>query len=199
MILSGVASNAVFVVIICIGAIFSGSVIGDAAGAAGIVLTILVVWLTALAMRRPAIQERLIRASVWTLTRVQRTIRRPAGDPARLVANSVSGLGSFALHRADVLRTVYSALRNWSFDLLCLAFSIKAAGVRVPWWGIVLVWAAGAGGSSISLTPGGLGVVEAALTEVLIYRGITFWLAVIIGWIVYLFLRGAPRSPHRHA
>jgi uncharacterized membrane protein YbhN (UPF0104 family) len=38
-----------------------------------------------------------------------------------------------------------------------------------------------------------------ALTAVLIYRGITFWLAVIIGWIVYLFLCGAPRSPHRRA
>jgi uncharacterized membrane protein YbhN (UPF0104 family) len=149
-----IASNAVFVVIICIGGIFSENVTGIAAGAAGIVLTILVVWLAAVAVRRPGIQERLIRTSVWILTRSQRTIRRPAGDPAGLVASSVSGLGSFAPHRPDVLRTVYSALRNWAFDLLCLTFSIKAAGVRVPWWGIVLAWAAGAGGSSISLTPG---------------------------------------------
>jgi uncharacterized protein (TIRG00374 family) len=204
MILSGIASNAVFVVIICIGGIFSENVTGIAAGAAGIVLTIAVVWLAAVAVRRPVIQDRLIRASVWVLTRSQRTIRRPVGDPARLVASSVSGLGSFTPHRSDVLRAVYSALRNWAFDLLCLAFSIKAAGVRVPWWGIVLAWAAGAGGSSLSLTPGGLGVVEAALTAalvalgvpaapaltaVLIYRGITFWLAVAIGWVVYLYLR----------
>jgi hypothetical protein len=204
MILSGIASNAVFVVIICIGGIFSENVTGIAAAAAGIALTIAVVWLAAVAMRRPGIQDRLIRASVWILTRSQRTIRRPAGDPAGLVASSVSGLGSFTPHRSDVLRAVYSALRNWAFDLLCLAFSIKAAGVRVPWWGIVLAWAAGAGGSSLSLTPGGLGVVEAALTAalvvlgvpaapaltaVLIYRGITFWLAVAIGWVVYLYLR----------
>jgi putative heme transporter len=216
MILSGIASNAVFVVILCIGGIFSENVTGIAAGAAGIVLTILVVWLAAVAIRRPAIQERLVQASVWTLARVQRTIRRPAGDPAGLVASSVSGLGAFAPHRPDVLRTVYSALRNWVFDLLCLTFSIKAAGVRVPWWGIVLAWAAGAGGSILSLTPGGLGVVEAALTAalvalgvpagpaltaVLIYRGITFWLAVAIGWAVYLVLRrsqppaAAPPAP----
>jgi putative heme transporter len=204
LILSGIASNAVFVVIICIGGIFSGSAIGAAAGGAGIVLTIALAWLVALAMRRPPIRDRLVRASVWTLDRVQRTIRRPAGDPAGLVASSMSGLGSFTPHRSDVFRAVYSALRNWAFDLLCLAFSIKAAGVRVPWWGIVLAWAAGAGGSSLSLTPGGLGVVEAALTgalvalgvpaapaltAALIYRGITFWLAVIIGWTVYLVLR----------
>src|ERR1700744_941167 len=204
MILSGIASNAVFVVILCIGGIFSENVTGIAAGAAGIVLTILVVWLGARGLRRAAGPGRLIRASIWTLARVQRTIRRPVGDPAGLVASSVSGLGAFAPHRPDVLRTVYSALRNWVFDLLCLTFSIKAAGVRVPWWGIGLAWAAGAGGSILSLTPGGLGVVEAALTAalvalgvpagpaltaVLIYRGITFWLAVAIGWAVYLFLR----------
>jgi uncharacterized membrane protein YbhN (UPF0104 family) len=35
-----------------------------------------------------------------------------------------------------------------------------------------------------------LGVPAApALTAVLIYRGITFWLAVAIGWVVYLYLR----------
>jgi putative heme transporter len=88
--------------------------------------------------------------------------------------------------------------------VLCLAFSIKAAGAHVPWWGIVLAWAAGAGGSSLNLTPGGLGVVEAALTgalvalgvpanqaltAVLVYRAISFWLAIAIGWPIYWRLR----------
>jgi putative heme transporter len=204
LILSGIVSNAVFAVIICIGGIFSGNVTGAIAGAAGIVVTLVVVWLAVLAMQHATIRDRLVQASVWTLGHVQRTIRRPVGDPAGLVANSMSGLGSFTHHRLDVLRALYSALRNWAFDLLCLTFSIKAAGVRVPWWGIVLAWAAGAGGSSLNLTPGGLGVVEVtltaalvalrvpaapALTAVLIYRGITFWLAAIIGWAAYLVLR----------
>ena len=95
---------------------------------------------------------------------------------------------------------VGSAFRNWTFDLLCLAFSIKAAGAHVPWWGIVLAWAAGSGGASLNLTPGGLGVVEVALTgalvalgvpstqaltAVLVYRAITFWLAIVVGWPIY--------------
>ena len=33
------------------------------------------------------------------------------------------------------------------------------------------------------------GNLPGTLTAVLIYRGITFWLAVAIGWVVYLFLR----------
>ena len=65
----------------------------------------------------------------------------------------------------------------------------------------------------MNLTPGGLGVVEAALTgalvalglpgataltAVLIYRGITFWLAAAAGWLIYWRLRRqhlcSPRS-----
>ena len=31
--------------------------------------------------------------------------------------------------------------------------SIRAVGVHVPWWGIILAWAAGAGGARLNLTP----------------------------------------------
>jgi uncharacterized membrane protein YbhN (UPF0104 family) len=54
-------------------------------------------------------------------------------------------------------------------------------------------------GASLNLTRGGLGVVEVALTgalvalrvpstpltAVLVHRGITFWLAIVIGWPIY--------------
>jgi uncharacterized membrane protein YbhN (UPF0104 family) len=202
--LAGVVSSAAFVVVISVGAIVSGSTVGIAAGAAGLALAAGVIGVAAIAIRRPGVRDRVSLAAVWTLTRVQRLVRRPAGDPARLVTGTLTGLGQFHLNRQDVSRIVWSAFRNWGFDLLCLAFSIKAAGVQVPWWGIVLAWAAGAGGASLNLTPGGLGVVEAALTgalvglgvpgapaltAVLVYRGITFWLALAIGWPLYWRLR----------
>jgi putative heme transporter len=188
--LSGIASNAAFVLIISIGAIVSAKIAGVAAGAAGILLTILAVAVAVIAIRRPPVRDRVTRAGVWTLGRVQRLIRRPAGDAAGIVTDAMTGLGAFGPNRRDVTHAAASALRNWAFDLLCLAFSIKAAGAHVPWWGIVLAWAAGTGGASLNLTPGGLGVVEAALTgalvalgvpgrqaptAVLVYRAITFW------------------------
>jgi putative heme transporter len=52
--LAGVASNAAFVLIICIGAIVSGNIAVVAAGAIGTLLTILVVVVAVIAMRRPA-------------------------------------------------------------------------------------------------------------------------------------------------
>jgi putative heme transporter len=112
----------------------------------------------------------------------------------------MADLTAFHLHRRDAMHVVASAFRNWAFDLLCLAFCIKATGAHVPWWGIVLAWAAGSGGAALNLTPGGLGVVEvaltgalvalrvpstAALTAVLLYRTITFWLAIVVGWPIY--------------
>jgi putative heme transporter len=205
--LAGVVSNAAFVLLISAGAIISGNSAAMAAGAAGIVLTAVVVAGAVFALRRHSFRDRLGRGAVWSLGHCQRLIRRPAGDPAALVAGTMSALGAFRPVRRDLTHAVSSAFRNWTLDMACLVFSIRAAGVHVPWWGIILAWAAGAGGSSLNLTPGGLGVVEAALTgalvalgvpsgpaltAVLVYRGITFWLAIAIGWTAYW------RLSHRH-
>jgi len=210
--LAGIASNIAFVVILSIGGLVSGSPFAIAAGVLGLVASALVIAVAVVAARRPTVRQRVARAAVWTLRRVQRLIHRPAGDPAAIVDGTLAGLAAFHLHRRDALHVVGSAFRNWTFDLLCLAFSIKAAGANVPWWGIVLAWAAGSGGASLNLTPGGLGVVEVALTGalvalrvpstqalagVLIYRGITFWLAIVIGWPIYwrLSRERAPTAP----
>jgi hypothetical protein len=202
--LAGVVSNAAFVVVISVGAIVSGSVFGIAAGTAGLVLTAVLTLLTVAAARRPGVRARVMKAATWGLRHVQRVARRPAGDPAEIVTGTLGSLAAFRPSRRDVFHATASAFRNWGFDLLCLALAIRAAGAQVPWWGIVLAWAAGCGGASLNLTPGGLGVVEAALTAalvalgvpggpaltaVLVYRGITFWLAIVIGWTLYLLLR----------
>jgi uncharacterized protein (TIRG00374 family) len=206
--LAGIVSSTAFALIISVGAIISGNIAAIWAGGAGTLLTILFVLIVALAMRRPGVRGRVTRAAIWTLGRVQRLIRRPAGDPAQVVADTMDGLSAFKLNRRDAAHIVLSAFRNWLFDLLCLALSIRAAGVHVPWWGIILAWAAGAGGASLNLTPGGLGVVEAALTgalvalgvpgspaltAVLLYRVISFWLAIAVGWPLYWYLRREER------
>jgi putative heme transporter len=198
--LAGIASNIAFVVILAVGGLISGETIAMVAGGIGLVLSAAVVAVGMIAVRRAPVRERVGRAAIWVLSRVQRVIHRPAGDAAGIVGATMADLTSFHLHRRDALHVVGSAFRNWVFDLLCLAFSIKAAGAHVPWWGIVLAWAAGSGGASLNLTPGGLGVVEVALTgalvalrvpstqaltAVLVYRGITFWLAIVIGWPIY--------------
>jgi glycosyltransferase 2 family protein len=92
--------------------------------------------------------------------------------------------------------------------VLCLYASIQAFGETLPIWSIAVVYLAGSALGSAAPTPGGLGAVEAALSAgltaaglpgatavsaVLLFRLVTFWLPVLPGWLCFTALqrRGA--------
>jgi uncharacterized protein (TIRG00374 family) len=87
--------------------------------------------------------------------------------------------------------------------VLCLAACVAAFGGSVPIAKIGVVYMTGSALGSIIPTPGGLGAVEAALTAgltaagvpgaaavsaVLLFRLLTFWLPVPLGWIAFNYL-----------
>jgi glycosyltransferase 2 family protein len=87
--------------------------------------------------------------------------------------------------------------------ILCLAACVAAFGRSVPIVGVAVVYLTGSAIGSILPTPGGLGGVEAALTDgltaaglpgavavsaVLVFRLITFWLPVPFGWAAFSYL-----------
>ncbi len=94
--------------------------------------------------------------------------------------------------------------------ILCLAASVRAVGdANVPLASIAVVYLAGNAAGSFIPTPGGIGAVETALsialagagmqpaqaiTAVLLFRTVTFWLPVLAGWIS-LALPAAPGRP----
>ncbi|MDQ2726108.1 MAG: YbhN family protein [Actinomycetota bacterium] len=111
------------------------------------------------------------------------------------------------------------ALYNWVADLLTLVFVIFTVHGHVPWGGIVVAYALTQIAASIPITPGGLAVVEASLTAlltaygmpaaeaitvVLLYRLISFWSLVPIGWASWGYLelvqrgQGRPAGQQRH-
>ena len=64
------------------------------------------------------------------------------------------------------------ALVNWLADAAVLAVSIyTAVGANVPWQDLLLVYAAGIGAQSLSLTPGGLAITEGAISVALVASG----------------------------
>jgi uncharacterized protein (TIRG00374 family) len=92
--------------------------------------------------------------------------------------------------------------------ILCLAACVAAFGRSVPIASIGVVYLTGSAIGSLLPTPGGLGAVEAALTAgltatgmpgavavsaVLLFRLLTFWLPVPVGWAAFNYLerRGA--------
>ena len=87
--------------------------------------------------------------------------------------------------------------------ILCLAACVAAFGRSVPIASIAVVYLTGSAIGSILPTPGGLGGVEAALTagltaaglpgavavsSVLLFRLLTFWLPVPFGWAALSYL-----------
>lgn len=105
---------------------------------------------------------------------------------------------------------------NWGLDAGTLMSGLKAVDAHVPWAGVLLAYAAGQLLAELPLTPGGIGFVEGGLVVILtrfhvssagatagslIYRGVSFWLLVAVGWVAALLLRlrdrrsAEPESP----
>ena len=95
------------------------------------------------------------------------------------------------------------AMANWVFDCACLALAFLAIGAGVPWRGLLLAYGAGQLAASLPITPGGLGVVEGSLVvalvayggaeqetvaAVLLYRLVSFWLLLLVGWAAWVAL-----------
>ena len=64
-------------------------------------LSALVVAVGVIAVRRASVRERVGRAAIWVLSRVQRSSTVQAGDAAGIVGATMADLASFHLHRRD--------------------------------------------------------------------------------------------------
>jgi putative heme transporter len=127
----------------------------------------------------------------------------------RRLEELLQSLGTFRLPARAGAAAGLLALANWLLDAACLALAVVAVDAAVPWRGLLLAWAAGALASSVRLTPGGLGVVEAALASALVaaglpanqavpaaivYRLVSLWLLAGIG--AACLLRGPQPATH---
>ena len=220
LLISGVASALTFTLIV----VGSGAATGNttatvltvgtallAAAAAGALLRLL---------RNPGARSHLERTAAGVMTRARRVTRRPAPTgTADSVGSFLRRITQHRLGRRDTAAVGGLALLNWVADVLCLAAAITAVGAAVPWTGLALAYVAGTGVAGLRLTPGGLGVVEAAMATglitvglgvpeaiaaVLLYRLVAFWLVLVAGWVAFLVARRAdgprgstPATPDR--
>ncbi len=108
-----------------------------------------------------------------------------------------------AQHPRKLAEGIGGALLLSAAYILCLAACVAAFGRSVPIASIAVVYLTGSAIGSIIPTPGGLGAVEAALTagltatgvpgavavsSVLLFRLLTFWLPVPAGWAALSYL-----------
>ncbi len=210
LVASGIFSAATLALITAVGALVMGSEAGIVAGVVTLVLIVVPLTVVLIAVDRPAVQRRIVRMLSFVLSLGRRLRRRSVDGAAAEAGALVQRVIRLRLSPRSTAITAFFALANWGLDILCLACGLLAVGVSVPWGVLILIWAAGAGVSSLGLTPGGLGVVEAtlvaglatdgipagpALAGVLVYRFIHLWLVLGAGAITLgvLNLRRQPR------
>jgi uncharacterized protein (TIRG00374 family) len=107
-------------------------------------------------------------------------------------------------------RAVRWAALNWVLDMAALWVFLAAFGHRTSPDALLISYGLANVLAAIPLTPGGLGVVEAALTASLVgfgatrgvavlgvvsYRLVNFWLPIPVGAVAYLTLRRGDREP----
>jgi putative heme transporter len=204
LVVSGVLSTVSLTVIVAAGLLVSGNTVAAILGLVPAVAVVGGVAAVLLGLRVPAWRRRLERIAVGGV-RVAQRLRRKSGEPPEtVVASALRQISELHLRKRDWVGVVVLTFLNWLFDAACLALSIKAAGLHCPLRDLLLVWSAGQAAGGISFTPGGVGIVEAALiaamvgvglpaagaaVAVMIYRLISLWLLLLVGWIFYIVIR----------
>ncbi len=135
--------------------------------------------------------------AVWLLRASRRLTGRPlAGLEARAAA-FMARVAEYRPSPLDVVLVISWGAANWVLDCACFALSFPAVGAGIPWKGLLLSYGAGQLAANLPITPGGLGVVEGSITialvafggnrastvgAVLVYRLISFWCQLVVGW-----------------
>jgi uncharacterized protein (TIRG00374 family) len=135
------------------------------------------------------------------LHRIEEALRRLWDRILTVRPSPLGWLGAFGL-----------ALANWVWDAVALAACILALGGGVPWRGVLVAYALTQIAASFPITPGGLGVVEGslaallvaygmpadrALAATLLYRAVSFWALVPVGWAVWSWIELSQRQGKR--
>jgi uncharacterized protein (TIRG00374 family) len=147
------------------------------------------------------VYERPLLACVsWSVRASRRLIGRPRGDVDEQIQLAIKWVTTARLGWREVGEILLWGTSNWLLDCSCFAMMFLAVGASIPWKGLLLAYGAGQLAATLPITPGGLGVVEGSITialvafgssktttvdAVLMYRLISFWLILLIGWSLW--------------
>lgn len=133
----------------------------------------------------------------------------------RTFAQIAGRLQDLSHERPLLIRALLWATANWLLDAASLAVFVGAFGHWVNPDGLLVAYGLANVLAAIPITPGGLGIIEATLTSLLVgfgtargvatlgvvgYRLINFWLPIPLGGLAYLSLQvdhGGPKGERR--
>jgi hypothetical protein len=118
--------------------------------------------------------------------------------------NLFAGMRRMTTHHGSFRTTLLFACGFWFFDMLCLWSTFLAFGHRIGLGYLLVGYVVAYSIGTLAPTPGGLGAVEgllialyvgfgvpsaAAVSVVLVYRIINFWLPIPPGFVAYLVVQ----------
>ena len=151
----------------------------------------------AVLVKRGGLARIAIAGGTWLALSWRCLTRRPANDPRQQAEDAWRHLRAAVPHRRAWVTGFGLGLVNWVADCTCLVAALIAVGVSPPWPGLVLAYSGGMLAACIPLLPSGLGLVEGGLAlglvayggsgsgvvaAVLLYRAISLWALLPIGW-----------------
>jgi putative heme transporter len=122
----------------------------------------------------------------------------PRGSIGARIEATLARMREIPLTATSTAAVVGIALAVWGCDFLCLACSFLAVRGSIPWDGVLVAYGAAQVAGSLPVVPGGLGIVEGslavilmaygagrviALSAVIVFRLVSFWLAIAVGWM----------------
>jgi len=147
------------------------------------------------------------RALVWLAARSvaasRRLIHWPKQETVSRLRPMIERLYAVKMSPLEISSITAWGLANWILDCGCLTLAYIALGFGVPWKALLLAYGAGQLAANLPVTPGGLGVVEGSMTialvifggaetqtvaAVLLYRIISFWAELPVGWLAWGFI-----------
>ncbi len=154
----------------------------------------------ALALGSLFVYERPLHAVVSFCLRASVALTgRPRGDVHEQVNQIMAWMTAIRLSWTQIGSIVWWGSLNWLLDCACFAMMFRAIDAPIPWGGLLLAYGAGQLAATLPITPGGLGVVEGSITvalvafggaeastayAVLLYRIISFWFILALGWLL---------------
>ena len=194
-----------FAVVLLAGSATAGSLLAAAAGVATSLIFLLPPLSAILGLRYPPVRARVQALLELVVAASRARFGRPRSDLAATLDATLTRIGELRLRSVDYAAAFACYLTNWLADVAVLVCALRATGTAIPWMGLLLAYGAGITADSLGLTPGGLGLVEAALTAalvaaglgggqalsaVLVYRFVSFWLLLVVGWVFMVILEG---------
>ena len=157
------------------------------------------------AIHRPETLKAPIRRA---LIRVNRMRRRATDHGLHRVDDFIDQLGAARLRPGRGAAAAAFAVLNWAADAVCLWMCLHAiSDASIAASQVLLAFCAGMAAGTLTVIPGGLGIIDSALilglvtggvdvstaiATVVLYRLISFVFIIGIGWITWLIIR------HRH-